>query len=67
MFEKQLSSLMAAAVLCGAFATLSSAQQTARSQVVAPAPVATPAPATAPAVSTAAADAALVKSTPPLT
>jgi TonB family protein len=67
MFEKQLSSLMAAAVLCGAFATLSSAQQTAGSQVVAPAPVATPAPATAPAVSTAAADAALVKSTPPLT
>jgi TonB family protein len=66
-FEKQLSSLMTAALLCGTFATLSSAQQTAASGAVAPAPVATSAPATAPAVSTAAADAALVKSTPPLT
>jgi TonB family protein len=65
-FEKQLSSLMTAALLCGTFATLSSAQQTAASGAVAPAPVATSAPATAPAVSTAA-DAALVKSTPPLT
>jgi TonB family protein len=65
-FEKQLSSLMTAALLCGTFATLASAQQTAASGAVASAPVATSAPVTAPAVSTAA-DAALVKSTPPLT
>jgi TonB family protein len=60
-FEKQLSSLITAALLCGTFTTLSSAQQTAAvsGEVVAPAP-------TVPA-STAATDAALLKSTPPLT
>jgi TonB family protein len=61
---------MTAALLCGIFTTLSSAQQTAGSEVVAPAPAATPtsaaSPAT-PAVSVATANAALVKSTPPLT
>ncbi len=67
-FEKQLSSLMTAALLCGIFTTLSSAQQTAGSEVAAPAPVAaTPTSPAAPAVSGAATDAALVKSTPPLT
>ena len=62
-FEKQLSSLMTAALLCGTFTNFSSGQQTAAGSagVVS-------APAAAPAVSpTAAADAALVKSTPPLT
>jgi TonB family protein len=54
-FEKQLSSLMTAALLCGTFTTLSSGQQTAAGAAVAP-PVA---PATT--------DAALLKSTPPLT
>jgi TonB family protein len=54
-FEKQLSSLMTAALFCGTFTTLSSGQQSsAVSEVVAPA-------ATAPT------DAALLKSTPPLT
>ena len=60
-FEKQLSSLITAALLCGTFTTLSSGQQTAAvsGEVVAPAP-------TVPAT-TAASDAALLKSTPPLT
>jgi TonB family protein len=62
-FDKQLSSFMTAALLCGIFTTLSSAQQTAGSEVVAPAPAATPT--TSPVISPA--DAALVKSTPPLT
>jgi TonB family protein len=62
-FEKQLSSLMTAALLCGTFTTLSSGQQTAAG-VVAPAPAA---PAVSAASVNAAADAALVKSTPPLT
>src|SRR6202167_1046147 len=67
-FEKQVTSLMTAALLCGIFTTLSSAQQTAGSEVAAPAPAAPTPPAPAPpAVSGAAADAALVKSTPPLT
>ncbi len=72
-FEKQLSSFMTAALLCGVFTTLSSAQQTAGNEVVAPAPAATPAPATsaaspaAPTVSAASANSALLKSTPPLT
>jgi hypothetical protein len=62
-FEKQLSSLMTAALLCGTFTNFSSGQQTAAAgtEVVS-------APTAAPAVSpTAATDAALVKSTPPLT
>ena len=62
-FAKQLSWLMTAALLCGTFTTLSRAQQTAGSGVVAPAPAATPT--TSPVISPA--DAALVKSTPPLT
>ena len=62
-FEKQLSSLMTAALLCGIFTTLSSAQQTAGSGGGGSCPAVAPA---TPAVS-AAADAALVKSTPPLT
>jgi TonB family protein len=54
-FEKQLSSFMTAALLCGTFTTLSSGQQTAAANgVVAPA-------------ATAQTDAALLKSTPPLT
>jgi TonB family protein len=59
-FEKQLSSLITAALLCGTFTTLSSAQQTAAvsGEVVAPAPTV---PSTTPT------DAALLKSTPPLT
>jgi TonB family protein len=63
IFEKQLSSLMTAALLCGAFTPLVSGQQ------AAPASGATAStPAVVPAVSAAAAaDAALVKSTPPLT
>ena len=64
-FEKQLSSLMTAALLCGTFTTLSSAQQTAGSGGVASAPAATPMSPTTPAVSVT--DAALLKSTPPLT
>jgi hypothetical protein len=62
-FEKQLSSLMTAALLCGTFTNFSSGQQTAAASAgVVSAPVAAPA-----VSSTAAADAALVKSTPPLT
>ncbi len=65
--EKQLSSFMTAALLCGIFTALSSGQQTAANQAVAPAPAAasTSPAATPPAVS--AADAALAKSTLPLT
>ena len=55
-FEKQVSSLMTAALLCGTLTTLSSAQQTANGSA---AVVGTP--------TAAAADAALAKSTPPLT
>ena len=66
-FEKQLWSLMTAALLCGTFTTLSSAQQTAGNEVVAPAPAATPTTATSPVPVISAADAALVKSTLPLT
>ncbi len=62
-FEKQLWSLMTGALLCGTFTTLSNAQQTAGSEVAAPAPAAVTSP--VPVISTA--DAALVKSTPPLT
>jgi hypothetical protein len=63
IFEKQLSSLMTAALLCGTFTPFVSGQQ------AAPASGATAStPAVVPAVSAAAAaDAALVKSTPPLT
>jgi hypothetical protein len=60
-FEKQLSSLMTAALFCGAITTISSGQ-TAASGVVAPAPTAPASPAM-----TAAATAAALKSTPPLT
>jgi TonB family protein len=66
-FEKQFSSLMSAALLCGTFTTLLSAQQTAPTAGAPPAPTATPASATAPAVSAPGSNAALVKSTPPLT
>jgi TonB family protein len=68
-FEKQLSSLMTAALLCGTFTTISSGQQTAPDGAVAPAPMALATPVTpaTPAVAPAAEDAALVKSTPPLT
>jgi len=67
-FRKQLAPLMTAALLCGTFTTLSSGQQTAGSEVAAPAPAAaTPTSPATPAVSGAAAEAALVKSTPPLT
>jgi TonB family protein len=65
-FEKQLSSLVTAALLCGTFTTLSGAQQTAGSETVAPVPAVTSTPAMAPKV-LASSDAALVKSTPPLT
>ena len=65
-FEKQLSSVMTAALLCGTFTTFSSAQQTAAGGAVAPAPVA-PAVASATPAAAAAADAALLRSTPPLT
>ena len=63
IFEKQLSSLMTAALMCGTLTPFSGGQQ------VAPAGGAVASTATAvPAVSAAAAaDAALVKSTPPLT
>src|ERR1700752_2505948 len=61
IFEKQLSSLMTAALLCGAFTPLSQGQQ------AAPADGAVVGTATVPAASAAAADAALVKSTTPLT
>jgi TonB family protein len=74
-FEKHLSSLVTAALFCGIFTTLSSAQQPTGGEGVAPAPAAqttatasttaiAPTPATVPQIS---ADAALVKSTPPLT
>ena len=65
-FDKQLSSVMTAALLCGTFTTFSSAQQTAAGGAVAPAPAA---PAMAPAIpaASAASDAALLRSTPPLT
>src|SRR5277367_5306385 len=66
-FEKQLSSLMTAALLCGTFTTLSGAQQTAGNEVVAPVPPATPMTVTSPVPVISAADAALIKSTPPLT
>jgi TonB family protein len=63
IFEKQLSSLMTAALLCGTFTPFVSGQQAApASGVAASTPAAVPAVA-----ATAAADAALVKSTPPLT
>jgi TonB family protein len=62
IFEKQLSSLMTAALLCGTFTPFVSGQQTAPASG-APAS----APAVVPAVSPAAAEAALVKSTTPLT
>jgi TonB family protein len=66
-FAKQLSRHLTAALLCGVFTTLSSAQQTAGSAVVAPAPAATPTSAAAPAASAATPNAALLKSAPPLT
>jgi TonB family protein len=66
-FQKQLRSLMTAALLCGTFTTLSSAQQTAGSEVAAPAPAATPTTVTSPVPVISTADAALLKSTPPLT
>ncbi len=62
IFEKQLSSLMTAALLCGTFTPFVSGQQTAPASG-APAS----APTVVPAVSAAAAEAALVKSTTPLT
>jgi hypothetical protein len=63
IFEKQLSSLMTAALLCGTFTPFVSGQQAAPTGGAAAST-----PALVPAVSaTAAADAALVKSTPPLT
>jgi hypothetical protein len=63
IFEKQFSSLMTAALLCGAFTPLSQGQQAAlASGTVAGTPSAVSAVSAA-----AAADAALVKSTPPLT
>jgi TonB family protein len=66
--QRQLSSLMTAALLCGTFTTLSSAQQTAGSGGVASAPAATPtSPATPVTPAVSATDAALLKSTPPLT
>jgi TonB family protein len=69
--RKQLSSLMTAALLCGTFTTLSSAQQTAGSGGVASTPAATPTspstPSTPATPAASATDAALLKSTPPLT
>jgi hypothetical protein len=63
IFEKQLSSLMTAALLCGTFTPFVSGQQAAPAGGAAAST-----PAVVPAVSAAAAaDAALVKSTPPLT
>jgi TonB family protein len=63
IFEKQLSSLMTAALLCGTLTPFSSGQQAApASAAVVGTPTAVPAVSAA-----AAADAALVKSTPPLT
>ena len=66
-FEKQLWSLMAAALLCGTFTTPSGAQQAAGSEIVAPTPAATPTTVTSPISVISATDAALIKSTPPLT
>src|SRR6202041_3774891 len=66
-FEKQLLSLVTAGLLCGIFTTPSGAQQTAGSEVVAPAPAATPTTVTSPIPVISAADAAVIKSTPPLT
>src|SRR5580698_5891064 len=66
-FEKQLLSLVTAGLLCGTFTTPSGAQQTAGSEAVAPAPAATPTTVTSPVPMISAADAALIKSTPPLT
>src|ERR1700722_14960531 len=66
-FQKQLRSLMTADLLCGTFTTLSSAQQTAGSEVAAPAPAATPTTVTSPVPVISTADAALTKSTAPLT
>src|ERR1700678_700548 len=66
-FEKQLLSLVTAALLCGTFTTPSGAQQTTGSEVVAPAPAATPTTVTSAFPVISAADAALIKSTPPLT
>jgi TonB family protein len=72
-FAKQLSWFMPAALLCGVFTTLSSAQQTAGGAVVTPAPAAAPAPAATPTPAAASvplaatANAAPAKSTPPLT
>jgi hypothetical protein len=62
IFEKQLSSLMTAALLCGAFTPFSSGQQAVPAGAVAGTQAVAPA-----ASAAAAADAALVKSTPPLT
>ena len=64
--EKQRRSLMTAALLCGTFTTLSNAQQTAGSEVAA-APAATSTTVASPVPVISAADAALIKSTPPLT
>jgi Gram-negative bacterial TonB protein C-terminal len=61
-FDKQLSSLMSAALLCGTFTTLSIGQQTAGSGVAAPAPTASATPA-----NKATSEEALLKTTPPLT
>jgi hypothetical protein len=63
IFEKQLSSLMTAALLCGTFTPFVSGQQATPASGAAAST-----PAVVPAISAgAAADAALVKSTPPLT
>ncbi len=64
-FEKQLSSLMTAALLCGTFTSFSSGQQTAGSGAAAPAPSSSSV-SSAPAAS-ATSDEALLKSTQPLT
>jgi TonB family protein len=61
-FDKQLSSLMSAALLCGTFTTPAMAQQAAGSGPVAPAPTTTVTPAPK-----AKSEEALLKSTPPLT
>ncbi len=61
-FDKQLSSLISAAILCGTFTSLSIGQQTAGAGVAATAPSASAAPA-----NKAASEEALLKSTPPLT
>jgi TonB family protein len=62
IFEKQLSSLMTAALLCGTFTPFVSGQQTAPASGAAASTAAV-----VPAVSAATADAALLKSTTPLT